>query len=297
MDGVRSVEGWRLAESRGDWSSLTIMKNAWLVCSAVALSALPQPTAPAPGAVVVIGGGGIPEAVYSRTLDLAGGVAARVVVLPQASAREDAGAESVARWRAVGARAVTLIDGADPAADRERVAAADLIWMPGGSQVRLLDALAEVDLIELVRARHAAGAVVAGTSAGAAVLSERMITGRADLESITAEATETLAGLALWPGVIVDQHALRRRRLNRLISAVLDAPRLVGVAVDEATAVVVHGERLEVLGESGVVVIDARRARVARSAAGSPAAGTGLTLHILRAGMELDLEPQDSEER
>ncbi|MED6334544.1 MAG: cyanophycinase [Planctomycetota bacterium] len=273
------------------------MKNAWLICSAVVLSALPQPTGPAPGAVVVIGGGGIPEAVYSRTLDLAGGVAARVVVLPQASAREDAGAESVARWRAAGARAVTLIDGADPTADRERVAAADLIWMPGGSQVRLLDALAEVDLIELVRARHAAGAVVAGTSAGAAVLSERMITGRADLESITAEATETLAGLALWPGVIVDQHALRRRRLNRLISAVLDAPRLVGVAVDEATAVVVHGERLEVLGESGVVVIDARRARVARSAAGSPAAGTGLTLHILRAGMELDLEPQDSEER
>ncbi|MDP6539453.1 MAG: cyanophycinase [Planctomycetota bacterium] len=276
------------------------MKHACLVLGVAALAVVaesPRAAAPTAGAVVAVGGGAVGDEVFESLLDLAGGKAARVVVLPQASSREDAGAASVARWRAAGALHVELADGGEPSTDRERVGAADLIWMGGGSQVRLLDALAEADLADLVRARHAEGAVVAGTSAGAAVLSERTITGHADLESITAGATRTRAGLGLLGGVIVDQHALRRRRLNRLVSAVLDAPHLLGVAVDEGTAAVVHDGRISVLGTSSVVVVDGRTARVERAAEGSPAAGTGLALHVLREGMTLASAAPKTEER
>lgn len=246
-----------------------------------------------PGALVAVGGGGTSEVVLARALEKAGGSAARVVVLPQASERADAGEDSVEMWRAAGAREATLVRLDESEEARRAIRAADLIWMPGGDQVRLLAALEQAGLVEELRARHASGAVVGGTSAGAAVLSERMITGNADLERIAAGATETVPGLDLWHGVIVDQHALLRQRLNRLIAAVLDHPGLVGVAVDERTAVIVEGRRFEVLGESAVVVVDARRARVSELVPGEPSAGTDLALHVLRAGMTLDLAESD----
>ena len=122
-------------------------------------------------------------------------------------------------------------------------------------------------LAEVIRARYQAGAIVGGTSAGAAVISEAMITGDADLQSLTAQKTVIAKGLGLWPEVIVDQHFLKRQRDNRLISAVIDHPSLVGVGIDESTAVVVHGGSFDVIGESSVVVIDARDATVEPSSA------------------------------
>src|SRR5205814_5842641 len=140
-----------------------------------------------------------------------------------------------------------------------------------------------------IRARHAAGVVVGGTSAGAAILSAVMLTGDADLKSVSRGKTITAPGLGLWPDVIVDQHFLARQRGNRLISAVLDHPALVGVGIDESTAVVVRGTRIEAIGKSAVIVIDPRGAKVAAPDSGPVAAGTGLVFHVLRSGMTLDL--------
>ena len=142
----------------------------------------------------------------------------------------------------------------------------------------------------MIRQRYASGTTVGGTSAGAAVMSAVMITGDADLQSITAGKTKTAGGFGLLPGAIVDQHFQKRQRMNRLISAVLDHPRLVGIGVDEKTAIIVsEGRRFEVIGDSSVVVIDARRARANPAADGALAAGTGLNLHILKPGMSFDL--------
>lgn len=240
------------------------------------------------GAVIAVGGGGTSEAMLARALELAGGAGARVLVIGFASAEPDAGSGSVEMWREAGAEAVGLCPD-DAAAARGAVERADLLWMSGGDQVRLLDALRARGLDRALSDRHAAGAVVGGTSAGAAVLSELALTGEADLERIAAGATRAVPGLALWPGTIVDQHALARRRLNRLIAAVLDAPALVGVAIDERTAAIVRGSRFEVIGSSSVVVLDARRADVRELAAGEPSAATGVRMHVLREGMSLDL--------
>jgi cyanophycinase len=229
------------------------------------------------------------SSIITRTIELSGGSRAIVAVLPQASATATAGDSGVATWLKAGAREAYKVDFADRAAARAAIERATLIWIPGGQQSRFMDAIAGTGLDELIRARRNAGAVVAGTSAGAAVMSKVMITGDADLKNVTAGGTVTREALGLWPEAIVDQHFLQRQRNNRLVSVVLDRPTLVGVGIDESTAVVVRGSRMEVIGRSSVIVIDARRAKVSDTAKAAVAAATGLTLHVLRTGMSLDL--------
>ena len=254
-----------------------------------------QPAPEGPGALVAVGGGGTTDAILARTLELAGGAGAKVVVLAQASQREEAGSESVEMWRKAGASDVRNVLFDDPSEARRAIEAADLVWMPGGSQNRLLDAMAAANLVEVVLARHAAGAVVGGTSAGAAVLSELMLTGEADLERIAVGTTELVPGIGVWRGAIIDQHVLARQRLNRTISAVLDRPKLVGVAVDERTAAILIGTRVEVVGDNNVVLLDARSANVPEGEAGAPSAATGVAMHVLRSGMSYDLSVAEEE--
>jgi cyanophycinase len=249
---------------------------------------------PAPkGHLVVIGGGTIPDDVRARTLALAGGDKAIVVVLPQASEVPETGPETVAIWKKAGAAKATTVDVTARTPAIEAIREATLIWFPGGDQTRLMKALANTGIPEAIQERYRQGATVAGTSAGAAVMSKVMITGDGmDLQAITAKKTDTAEGLGLWPQVIVDQHFLKRQRHNRLLSAVLDHPGLVGIGIDESTAAVVSGTEFEAIGKSNIVVIDARKAAVAPAAAGDPIAGRSLTVHVLKAGMKLDLGKQ-----
>jgi cyanophycinase len=241
------------------------------------------------GAMVAVGGGDTNDAIVARTLELAGGRNAIVAVLPQSSALPDAGDSSVEVWKKAGARDALNVSFDDRAEARRAIESATLIWMPGGDQNRFMSAIAGTGLDDLIRARHAAGVTVGGTSAGAAILSKVMLTGDADLKGVGAGTTATAPGLGLWPDVIVDQHFLARQRESRLISVVLDHPTLVGVGIDEGTAVVVRGTQLEVVGKSAVIVIDARGARQPPPSSSPIAAGTGLAFHVLRSGMTLDL--------
>ena len=231
------------------------------------------------GRLVVVGGGEMPSGVRAKALELAGGRDARVLVIAQASERKDAAAESVAAWKAAGAAGAESLDLADGKAAVAQVKRASLVWMGGGDQNRLMKALEKTGVPEAIRERYREGAVVGGTSAGAAVMSKVMITGEAELDRIEAGATKTADGLGLWEGVIVDQHLVKRSRMNRLVSAVLDKPELVGVGIDEETAAVVGPGGFEVRGKGSVVVVDARKA--AREKGGA----TGVTLHVLREGM------------
>jgi cyanophycinase len=276
-----------------------------LLCVAGAHGATAAPAAlqssAGPGALVVVGGGGTPPEVVARAIELAGGPDAVIVVLPQASATEaagestvamfrDAGARNVANWRFIGSPGTEGLPGPFPGIDETAaaIADADLIWFPGGAQGRLKRALDDAGLTDLIRRRHRAGVVVGGTSAGAAVLAEAMITGdQYDLEGVTAASTDIAEGLALWPDALIDQHFLKRQRNNRLLSAVLDHPQLIGVGIDERTAVIVRDGELEVMGDSSVIVFDARDADIVAVPAGSPAAATGIRTDVLIRGMSL----------
>jgi cyanophycinase len=259
------------------------------VLLAVTLLAAPA-GAQSPGAIVAVGGGGTTPAIVARTLELAGGKNAVVAVLPQASELPTAGDGSVKMWSEAGAQSVRVVsfDKRDEA--RTILREATLIWMPGGSQSRFMEKIAGTGLAEIIAERHRAGAVVGGTSAGAAVLSAEMITGEADLKSLKSGATVLKKGLGLLRDVIVDQHFLQRQRGNRLISGVLDHPTLVGIGIDEATAVIFQGSMMQVLGKSGVVVVDPRPATREKFAAGEVVAATGIRLSVLREGMTYSLQ-------
>lgn len=225
-----------------------------------------NPTPTEAGVLIVAGGGSIPADLRPRALDLAGGKNARVLIVPWASQREDAGPGTVATWQEAGATDVTVIPD-DAGKARKAIEESDLIWLVGGSQVRLMEAFRQRELIEAVRTSHGQGTVIAGTSAGAAVMSRYMITGNAELKSLVADSTELVEGLGLWQGVIVDQHFLARQRWARLFTAVASHPDQIGVGIDERTAVVVDPDgSWQVIGSGPVVVIDGRKSKTDSSA-------------------------------
>jgi cyanophycinase len=102
--------------------------------------------------------------------------------------------------------------------------------------------------------------------------------------------TPTTLGLGLVPGLIIDQHFIARRRMNRLLSAVLDHPEHIGVGIGEATAIIVRGNHFIVMGKNSVIVIGSRTAKRVRSGNGKLQSAAGVKLHVLKAGQEFCFE-------
>jgi cyanophycinase len=244
---------------------------------------------PIKGQLVAVGGGTTLNAVIDRTLELAGGKAAKVVVIAEANPENGPG--SVAQWRRTGAAKVSLINPRQPVEAVQLIREADLIWMPGGLQGVFMNSIHGTGIAEAVRARYRSGGIIGGTSAGAAVMSRKMIGGQSDLDSLKAGTSPFLMdGLGLWPDVIIDQHFLQKGRFNRLALAVFDYPELVGIGIDEETAVIVRGREFEVMGNGNVTVVDARKSRHERLVKGEPAAIRNLKVHVLRSGMKYEFD-------
>ena len=241
------------------------------------------------GALVVIGGGTTTSEIREKALELAGGETARVAIV--AEANPDNGPDSLAMWQATDVKQVDLINTRKPAAAKRILNEADLIWIPGGLQGVFMNGLRGSGLQEVILRRYREGAIVAGTSAGAAVMSQIMIGGRSDLDSLKAgTAPYLMNGLGLWPEVIIDQHFLQKGRFNRLVLATIDHPELLGIGIDEETAAIVRGREFEVIGSNNVTVIDGRKASREVLTKGEAAAARNLKVHILRAGMKFNLD-------
>jgi cyanophycinase len=254
------------------------------------------------GTIVVIGGGDAGAAVLGRFVEAGGGASGRFVVLPMASSDPtESGKDASGELRGAGARDVTSLvltrDTADVESALGPLRGASGIFFTGGDQARLTAVLKGTKAEALLHERLRLGAALAGTSAGAAVMSAVMITGeerRPDPNpdypwaKIEADDVVTSPGFGFIPGVIVDQHFVRRRRSNRLLSLVLENPELLGVGIDERTAIVYKEDRtFEVVGPGAVLVVDAKHSRVRREGEGLE--GEGVTLHILREGSRYDV--------
>jgi cyanophycinase len=258
------------------------------------------------GTLFIVGGGPQPAALVREFVDLAGGHGrARIVVFAMASeSGATSGEEKAKDLRDLGATARNIwIDSSKADTDSVAALVADAtgIWFGGGDQNRLITALRGTRTERAIRQRYAAGAVIGGTSAGAAVMSAQMITGderhpggeRPARDSgdawmtIARENVVVGPGFALLDNAIVDQHFLRRRRHNRLISLVLEQPVRLGVGIDESTALVVEPDgRWRVSGASAAVVYDARRSTT--TAATRTLGATGIVMHVLPAGSRFD---------
>lgn len=140
---------------------------------------------------------------------------------------------------------------------------AKLIFISGGDQVRFMNVVQNTPVKTAIQKAYENGSTISGTSAGAAVMSEKMITGNQKLQkqysgtfdNIRYDNLETTEGLGLLKTAIIDQHFLKRNRYNRLLSALVEFPALTGIGIDESTAIIVRNNQIEVAGESEVIVV------------------------------------------
>lgn len=288
------------------------MKASPLAVAILFLAAACQPraavTSAAPrearhGALVIVGGGPRPPEIRDRFVQLAGGAGkANVIVFAMASEEcKEGGDDEVTTLRAMGvdaeSRCLTRAE-ADADSNVARVSKATGIWFGGGDQARLTGILEGTRVEQAMHDRYAAGAVVGGTSAGAAVMSAVMLTGDERhrggdrLPSDSSDAYLTIArdnvitvqGFGFITDAVVDQHFFRRKRHNRLISVVLEHPELIGIGIDESTALVVDSiGNWSIIGASAAIVYDARHATVTPIGAKTLGA-SGLTVSVLPSG-------------
>jgi cyanophycinase len=140
---------------------------------------------------------------------------------------------------------------------------AKLIFISGGDQSRFMNVVKNTPTFTAIHHAYKNGSTIAGTSAGAAVMCEHMITGNQKLETkytetfnnIRYDNLETTVGLGLIKNVIIDQHFLKRSRYNRLLSALVEFPTHIGIGIDESTALIVRDKEIEIVGESEVIVV------------------------------------------
>jgi cyanophycinase len=231
------------------------------------------------------------DTILARFVDLAGGAAAHVVVI--ATASTDPNGREIEYQRVftrLGAGRVTplRITDRDHASSPEAAAAimtATGVFFTGGDQIRITTVLGGSKVDSVLHSRVNDGMVLAGTSAGAAMMSGTMIIGGQDAK-VSTDSVRTAPGLEFLPGVLIDMHFATRGRLNRLLSAVAMYPHELGLGIDEDTAILVTGDRFEVLGSGSVTVIDAGPAtRIGTPVDGDgPIAVHGMQLHVLPAG-------------
>jgi cyanophycinase len=142
---------------------------------------------------------------------------------------------------------------------------AKLIYLGGGDQALFMDRISGTGFLTFLRSYYAGGGTVAGTSAGASVMSRMMLTGNSNrgdgsstsLKGLWSGSVDFREGLGLLDSVIIDQHFVVRSRYNRMLSTIMDLPRYQYIAINESTAILVRDELARVYGVSQVIVSEA----------------------------------------
>ncbi|HYG77038.1 MAG TPA: cyanophycinase [Planctomycetota bacterium] len=219
----------------------------------------------APSRLVIIGGAedktGACE-ILQKVVELAGGGESRIAVFTCASEFPiEVGEEYKSVLTRLGAGYVSIID----IHTREEANSENLVrllqkstgvFFTGGCQLRISTLLGGTRTETTLKDRHARGMLIAGTSAGAAMMSDMMIV-RGDSQTHPSIGIVELGyGLGFISDVVIDQHFAQRGRLGRLLSAVAQNPRHIGVGIDENTALVVSDRQLRVLGSGSVTIVD-----------------------------------------
>jgi cyanophycinase len=250
--------------------------------AAVAAPLAAQVVGPAKGALVVAGGGRLGPDIMQRFVDLAGGADAHIVVIPTAGEQDDFPADwgGYELLREAGAREITVLHTREPAVANQDTFSAPLrtatgVWIPGGRQWRLADAYLNTRVLDELRALLERGGVIGGTSAGASIQASYMVRGAVEGNTIMM-APGHEEGFGLLRGAAVDQHLLARNRQSDMLEVIAAHPELLGIGLDEGTAIVVRGDTAEVVGRSKAAFYNARDA-------------DGAAYYFLQAGDVFDL--------
>ena len=221
------------------------------------------------GKLFIIGGGDRSDALMKQVLTVADlGKKDYIVVLPMSSEEPDSSFIFFkTQMVKLTQNPIVMLnfnkETAQNKALTDSVQKAKLIFISGGDQSRFMNVVQNTPIKTAIQKAYENGSTISGTSAGAAVMSEKMITGNQKLQkeysgtfdNIRYANLETSEGLGLLKTAVIDQHFLKRNRYNRLLSALVDFPALTGIGIDEATAIIVRNNQIEVAGESEVIVV------------------------------------------
>ena len=240
---------------------------------------------PDKGTLVIVGGNMQDPAIVKRFIDLAGGTEAPIVIIPTAGESDDEYDQywsGVRAWRENGAKHITVMHTRDrKVADSEAfvkpIREARGVFFGGGRQWRLADSYLDTRTHQELIALLNRGGVIGGSSAGASILASFMV--RGDTKSNEKMIGDHTVGLGFLKNAAIDQHLLRRNRQFDMLEVIDKQPQLLGIGIDEDTAIVVEGDRFDVIGKSYVVVYSNK-----------PVVGSNGLFYFLGAGDRFDMK-------
>ena len=226
------------------------------------LAGQPATLGPAKGSLIIVGGGGMPKVIFDRFFEAAGGRDAKLVVVPTAGsgAKYDESTSSVKMFKKAGATNVHLLHTRDTkVADSEEFVAvlrdARAVWFGGGRQWRLADAYLGTKTEAAFHDVLKRGGVIGGSSAGATIQASYLVRGAPEGNQIMMSPGHE-QGFAYIRNSAIDQHLLARKRENDMLPVIRKHPHLLGIGIDESTALYVRGNTAEVIGKSKVLFYD-----------------------------------------
>ena len=254
------------------------------------------------GSLVIIGGAEDKRAdksILKEVIRLSGGKDSRVALITTATnSPEEAGQEYKRLFGELGAGSVVSIN----ITDRETannleglkiLEDATCIFFVGGDQLRISSILGGTEVHRLLKKAYKEGGVIAGTSAGASMMSEIMVVEGKDDEAPRKCTLKMAPGMGLLEGVIIDQHFNQRGRIGRLLAAVAQNPNVLGIGIDEDTAMIVNKElEFSVEGSGVVTIVDGREisyTNISEQYQDDPLAITNVKIHILPRGYGFNL--------
>ncbi len=227
---------------------------------------------PAKGSLIIVGGGRVTAEIRNRFVELAGGREANFVVIPTASADDELKLDELVNQfaKSFNVEHVTVLHTRNrkQANSQEFVLplkSATGVWIEGGRQWRLADAYLGTAVEREIKALLARGGVVAGSSAGATIQGSYLVRGASAIPG-NPDGDNTIMmspghekGFGLLLKSAIDQHVIQRHREGDLDPVIAAHPNLLGIGIDANTAIVVHGNEFEVIGESKVIIHDNRK--------------------------------------
>ncbi|MCJ7554644.1 MAG: cyanophycinase [Ignavibacteriaceae bacterium] len=257
------------------------------------------------GKLLIVGGAQTHE-IEKKFVELAGGYDARIIIIPNAGSEPKLNSEIEQKtFNKLGAKADYILfsrETADNEANLKKMEWANAVFFTGGDQSDLTRDMLGTKLLAKVFDIYNNGGTVGGSSAGAAVMSEVMITGN---ELVNKDSTrsfvtiekgniETIQGFGFLKTVIIDQHFLKRKRHNRTISTLIEHPNLIGIAIDESTAIIVYpNDTFEVLGNNQVLVYDPTESHNIREDNKGNLGISDMKFHVLINGDKFDLKSKE----
>ncbi len=239
------------------------MKRAlFLFILSLSLSLNAQTTGPENGHLIIAGGALRDPDVFAKFIELAKGDDSHIVIIPTAGGydvTEERKAGLIRQWKARGANKVTVLHTTDPKeADTESFAKvideATGVYFPGGRQWRLADSYLDTKVQEKLFKLLERGGVIGGSSAGATIQGSYLA--RGDTRTNTVMVGDHEVGMGFVKNIAIDQHTLARNRQFDMFEVLAEYPDLLGISIDENTAMLVSGDTFEVIGQSYVLIYD-----------------------------------------